>query len=62
MLAIFDADAGNFDVAILIAVIAFIVAGVLALPGKAAPVKAFAASVGFFAAAVFALAFLWLTP
>jgi len=62
MLAIFDADAGNFDVAVLLAAIAFVVAGVLALPGKDAPVKAFAASVGFFAAAVFSFAFPWLTP
>ena len=62
MLAILDQDLGNFDVAVLIAAVVFLFAGLLSRPGRDSPAAAYAPLLGFLAAAIFSYAFLWFTP
>ena len=64
MLAIFEANAGTFDVFAIIAAVIFVVAAFLAAPDRTAPVPrgAWAATVGYIGLAVFAFGFLFMTP
>lgn len=61
---ILDLNLDNFDIVVVIATILFIFAAVLARPAREPrpPASAYAATIGFLAAAVFAFGFLWLTP
>lgn len=64
MLAIFEANAGTFDAFALVAAILFVVAAFLSLPARDdnTPVRAYNWTLAMLASAVFAFAFLFMTP